>query len=89
MYVGFMNLNKEFYIMAGTVNGGRLAALRNRERHGADFYIRIGREGGKRGRNGGFASDKVGTDGLTGRERARLAGARGGRRSKRGKAVKR
>lgn len=43
----------------------------------------MGRIGGKRSRNGGFASDVVGADGLSGRERARLAGAKGGRVSRR------
>ena len=75
--------------MAGTKRGGEKAALRNRERHGADFYVRIGKLGGRQSRTGGFASNKVGSDGLTGRERAKHAGALGGARSKRGKAVKR
>lgn len=35
---------------------------------------------------GGFASMKVGDDGLTGFERARIAGEKGGRISKRGPA---
>lgn len=70
--------------MSGTLAGGRKAALTNRLRHGDNFYKRIGREGGQRSCNGGFASDKVGEDGLTGRERARLVGAEGGRKSIRG-----
>jgi hypothetical protein len=46
---------------------------------------RIGAMGGSRSRNGGFASKKVGRDGLTGRERAREYGAIGGRISRRPK----
>lgn len=34
-------------------------------------------------KRGGFASEKIGKDGLTGLERARLAGAKGGRISRR------
>lgn len=75
--------------MSGTVEGGREAAKTNRKRHGKDFYARIGRKGGQRGQTGGFASLKVGDDGLTGPQRARIAGAQGGSKSRRGKAVKR
>lgn len=50
------------------------------------FFRRIGQIGGKKSTNGGFASTKVGADGLTGYERARLAGQKGGKISKRGKA---
>ena len=35
-----------------------------------------------------FGSDKIGPDGLTGRERARIAGAKGSRVSKRGESRK-
>lgn len=72
--------------MAGTKEGGRKAAATNKAKQGSDFYARIGRIGGKRSSGGGFASDKVGRDGLTGAERARIAGAKGGRKSKRGPA---
>lgn len=72
--------------MAGTKNGGRRAAATNKERHGKDFYARIGARGGKNGHTGGFASDVVGKDGLTGVQRAKIAGAIGGRKSKRGPA---
>lgn len=34
---------------------------------------------------GGFGSDEIGTDGISGKERAKIAGAKGGRISKRGK----
>lgn len=71
--------------MAGTKKGGAAAAATNRAKYGSDFYAKIGAKGGKLGRTGGFASDIVGEDGLTGRQRAALAGARGGRISRRTK----
>lgn len=50
----------------------------------------IGAKGGSNGKGpgykGGFASDEVGEDGLNGRQRAKLAGAVGGKRSRRGPA---
>lgn len=73
--------------MAGTKAGGLKAKLRNLEKD-PDFYKNIGRKGGKNGHTGGFASMSVGKDGLTGSERASLVGQRGGRISKRGKAIK-
>ncbi|MBO7720129.1 hypothetical protein J6S35_00620 [Candidatus Saccharibacteria bacterium] len=72
--------------MVGTLQGGKKAAATNKERHGEDFYARIGKKGGHNSRTGGFASDVVGKDGLTGRERARMAGAIGGFKSRRGPA---
>ena len=69
--------------MSGTISGGKKAAQSNIERHGKNYYSKIGRKGGKRSTAGGFASQKVGKDGLTGSERARLAGAKGGLKSKR------
>lgn len=69
--------------MSGTKKGGEKAAKTNLERHGKDFYSRIGARGGHNGHTGGFASDKVGADGLTGYERARIVGAKGGRVSTR------
>lgn len=73
--------------MAGTQRGGKAAAKKNIEKYGPDFYAKIGAQGGKKGRTGGFASNKVGEDGLTGRQRAALAGAAGGRISRRTKNV--
>ena len=78
------NWQRRINIISGTVTGGRKAALTNKLRHGDNFYKRIGREGGQRSCNGGFASDKVGGDGLTGRERAKIVGAKGGKKSIRG-----
>jgi hypothetical protein len=71
--------------MSGTQKGGAAAAKTNRNKYGADFYARIGAMGGKKGKTGGFASAVVGLDGLTGQQRAAIAGARGGRVSRRGK----
>ena len=64
--------------MAGTKIGGRKAATTNKEKHGSDFYARIGRKGGQNGRTGGFAANP---------ELARIAGAKGGRISRRKKVV--
>lgn len=74
--------------MAGNKPGGQRAAVTNKKKYGADFYARIGAMGGRKGRTGGFASTKVGADGLTGRERAVLKGREGGRISRRTKAAK-
>jgi hypothetical protein len=63
--------------MAGTARGGRLAAQKNKKKHGSDFYARIGRLGGQRGTTGGFAA------GEEGRKRASQYGAIGGSISRR------
>jgi len=65
--------------MAGTKAGAKKAAATNKARHGADFYAKIGRKGGKLGHTGGFYAN---------RELARSAGAKGGRISRRGPAKK-
>lgn len=44
--------------MSGTITGGKNAAKTNKERHGKDFYARIGAIGGRNSRHGGFASQK-------------------------------
>ncbi len=62
--------------MAGTKAGGQAAAATNKKKYGGDFYAKIGARGGKVGRTGGFYAN---------RELARLAGARGGRISRRTK----
>ncbi len=64
--------------MAGTKLGGKRAAETNKKRHGEDFYKNIGAIGGKKGTTGGFFAN---------RELARLAGAKGGRISRRTKRV--
>lgn len=73
--------------MAGTNAGGKASAETNKrlhdaeymEKYGKPFYPYIGSLGGKLGRTGGFYAN---------RELARLAGAKGGRKSRRGKAKK-
>ncbi|HKX23669.1 MAG TPA: hypothetical protein VJM46_00380, partial [Candidatus Saccharimonadales bacterium] len=50
----------------------------NKKKYGKDFYARIGAMGGKKGTTGGFAAN---------RDLARLAGAKGGRISRRRKAA--
>jgi len=71
--------------MSGTKSGGQKTRDTNIKRHGADYYAKIGAVGGKKGTTGGFASNKVGADGLTGKERARVTGRKGGQLSKRTK----
>ena len=65
--------------MAGTKAGAKKAAATNKARYGAAFYAEIGRKGGKNGFTGGFYAN---------RELARIAGQKGGRISRRGKANK-
>lgn len=74
--------------MSGTKAGGAKARETNLRKHGKDFYRKIGAKGGKNSTTGGFASNKVGADGLTGRQRAAIAGAIGGFKSRRKPAVK-
>lgn len=61
--------------MAGTKAGGLKAAATNKALYGDDWYSKIGREGGKKGRTGGFYAN---------RELARIAGSKGGKISRRG-----
>lgn len=63
--------------MSGTKAGGKKAAETNKAKYGPDFYAQIGRKGGRNGHTGGFAANP---------ELAKIAGAIGGRKSKRGKA---
>ena len=65
--------------MAGTRNGGLKAANTNREKYAKEFYAQIGRKGGKNGHTGGFAANPA---------LVRIAGAKGGRISRRGPAKK-
>ena len=64
--------------MAGTKEGGRKASEKNLAKD-PDFYKKIGSIGGKKGTTGGFYAN---------RELARIAGAKGGSISRRGKASK-
>lgn len=61
--------------MSGTKEGGLKAFKTNLKKYGKDFYSNIGRKGGKKGHTGGFAANP---------ELARIAGAKGGKRSRRG-----
>lgn len=70
--------------MAGTKQGGLKTAATNREKYGKDFYKNIGQKGGRLGHTGGFAHLEPGKDGLTGPERAKTVGDRGGLIGKRG-----
>lgn len=74
--------------MSGTKAGGMKASATIKKKYGKDWYKNIGRIGGRNGNTGGFASDKVGKDGLTGRERSAIAGAKGGSISRRGRTIK-
>ena len=69
--------------MAGTLAGGKAAAITNKERHGADFYQRIAAIGGAKGTKDGTIKGFA-----LSRERAIEAGRKGGQVSKRGKSVK-
>lgn len=68
---------KDKFIMAGTKAGGQKAAQKNLERD-PNFYAKIGSKGGKNGHTGGFAANP---------DLARIAGAKGGRISRRKKTV--
>lgn len=61
--------------MPGSKIGGMKAAKTNKERHGEDFYARIGARGGRNGHTGGFAANP---------KLAREMGKIAGRISKRG-----
>jgi hypothetical protein len=63
--------------MAGTLAGGKKAAQKNLAKN-PNFYRDIGRKGGANGHTGGFAANP---------ELARIAGAKGGRISRRRKKV--
>ena len=65
--------------MSGTKAGGLKARNTNIERHGKDFYHRIGKKGGQNGHTGGFAANP---------DLAKIAGRKGGSVSKRGPAKK-
>ena len=69
--------------MPGTKAGAAKAAATIKKKHGEDFFRNIGKAGGQAGNTGGFASKKVGRDGLTGQQRAARVGAIGGAISRR------
>ena len=63
--------------MAGTKAGGYKAKMKNLA-NDPNFYAKIGAKGGKNGHTGGFAANPA---------LARVAGAKGGRISRRKKAI--
>lgn len=63
--------------MPGTQLGGTKAAQTNKKRYGKEFYVRIGALGGTKSRGGGFAANP---------ELARIAGRKGGMKSRKNKA---
>lgn len=73
--------------MAGTREGGIKTAKTIKEKYGKDFYKKICRKASHPG-TGGFASLKVGKDGMTGQQRAKYYGRIGGLLSRRGKSKK-
>ena len=62
--------------MGGTKIGGLKAKEKNLATYGEDFYAKIGSKGGKASKTGGFYAN---------RELARIAGRKGGLKSRRGK----
>ena len=65
--------------MAGTKEGGLKAAKTIKKKYGKNYYSEMGAKGGKNGHTGGFFANRA---------LARVAGAIGGRKSKRGKKKK-
>lgn len=68
--------------MPGTKAGGIKVRDSNLAKD-PDYYKKIGKIGGSSGNTGGFASKVIGSDGLTGPERAVKVGILGGRVSRR------
>ena len=71
-------INRRNNTMAGTKAGGQKAAAKNLLKD-PFFYAKIGAKGGRNGYTGGFAAN---------RELAKIAGAKGGKISRRRKAAK-
>lgn len=61
--------------MSQTSEGAKKAYQNRLTKHGVDALREMQSNGGKASSTGGFNSNKVGEDGLTGRQRARLASA--------------
>lgn len=73
--------------MSGTAKGGLKAAVTNKERHGSDFYAKIGAKGGQNGNTGGFATKTpCRCDYVSGlHTKPQCAGTKGGIKSRRTK----
>ena len=56
-----------------------LRTINNKYGNISEYYAEKGRRNAGKPKASGFGSDKIGKDGLTGRERAVLAGKKGGR----------
>lgn len=70
------------------MSGNKVGGEKTREKllsKDPDYYKKIGSIGGKKSVGGGFASKEIGNDGLTGYERARIVGKKGGKISRRSK----
>ena len=72
--------------MAGTSAGAKKAVKTNLKKD-PSYYSRNGKKGGEKSSTGGFASLKVGPDGLTGPQRAKVVGYKSGYKSKETKNV--
>lgn len=71
--------------MSGTLEGAQKAKATIRRKYGENYYRHIGYIGGTRSKSGGFAHKGIGKDGLTGKERARIVGGKGGKTSRKNK----
>lgn len=68
--------------MSGTKAGSLKAKETLYKKYGKDYFVNMGRIGGKLGHTGGFATTNKNGEHML----AKLAGAKGGKISKRGKA---
>ncbi len=74
--------------MAGTITGAKQYKKTMIAKHGSreawvSWMKTIASKGGHNSNTGGYASDKIGKDGLTGKQRASINGAIGGKKSRR------
>ncbi len=74
--------------MAGTKAGAIKARKTIIEKYGRDHWASIGQVGGQNSVSGGFASHVTGKDGLTGVQRSKVVGFKGGKISKRPASIK-
>lgn len=70
--------------MAGTRLGGLKAAETNKQRHGSDFYKKIGKSGGTESRGGGWSMNGDPEHDEAIRAHAAAMGSIGGKMSRRG-----